>query len=111
MLFLLIEGSLELSSSRELKENIDVLSSDEALAALQDLRPVKYNYKTNKRETVVGFVAEEVPELVATNSRKTLNPMDIVATLTRVVQEQQKTIAELNRRLDALEHKDLEISY
>ncbi len=107
----LIEGSLELSSSRELKENIDVLSSDEALAALRDLRPVKYNYKTNKRETVVGFVAEEVPELVATNSRKTLNPMDIVATLTRVVQEQQKTIAELNRRLDALEHRDLEISY
>ena len=87
-----IKGSLELGSSRELKENIDALSADEALAALKDLRPVKYNYKKNINETVIGFIAEDVPELVATNSRKTLNPMDIVAMLTKVVQEQQKII-------------------
>jgi len=57
----------------------------------------------------VGFIAEDVPDLVATKDRKALSPMDIVAVLTRVVQEQQKTveaqqgsIAELAAKLEAL---------
>jgi hypothetical protein len=40
-----------------------------------------------------------VPELVATKDRKGLAPMDIVAVLTKVVQEQQKTIEELKREV------------
>jgi hypothetical protein len=53
---------------------------------------VKYNYKESKDETYLGFIAEDVPELVATNDRKGLSPMDMVAMLTKVVQEQQKFI-------------------
>lgn len=37
----------------------------------------------------MGFIAEDVPDLVATPNRKSLSPMDIVAVLTKVVQEQQ----------------------
>jgi len=48
---------------------------------------VKFAYKTDKTEKHVGFVAEEVPELVATKDRKGLSSMDIVAVLTKVVQE------------------------
>ncbi len=33
-----------------------------------------------------------MPDLVATRDRKALSPMDIVAVLTRVVKEQQKTV-------------------
>jgi hypothetical protein len=51
----------------------------------------------------VGFVAEDVPDLVARPDRKTLSPMDIVAVLTRVVQEQQQRIEELTAKLAALE--------
>jgi hypothetical protein len=58
----------------------------------------------------VGFVAEDVPDLVASPDRKTLSPMDIVAVLTRVMQDQQKTveaqeklIAELAAKIAALE--------
>ena len=105
-----IQYSLEIGSSREIKENINALPSNAAVAALMDLKPVKFNYKS-KSEEQLGFIAEDVPELVATKSRKSLDTMDIVAVLTRVVQEQQKTIADLNRRLDALENKDLKISY
>jgi hypothetical protein len=42
----------------------------------------------------VGFIAEDVPELVATSDWKGLESMDIVAVLTKVVQEQQKAMQE-----------------
>jgi hypothetical protein len=80
------------SSSRELKENIKNLSVDEAIEALENLIPVTYNYKSNKGDACVGFIAEDVPEIVAVNGRKHLNSMDIVAVLTKVVQEKQKAI-------------------
>jgi hypothetical protein len=40
----------------------------------------------------VGFVAEDVPALVATPGRQTLSALEIVAVLTRVVKEQQQAI-------------------
>ena len=81
-------------SSREVKENIEELTSAEALQAFAKLEPVKFNYKQNKDETYLGFIAEDVPDLVATKDRKGLSPMDMVAMLTKVVQEQQKVLQE-----------------
>jgi hypothetical protein len=81
-------------SSREYKENIQTLTTEEALKAFQNLEPVEFNYKENKEEKYLGFIAEDVPELVAMKDRKGLSPMDVVAVLTKVVQEQQKTISE-----------------
>ena len=99
-------------SSREFKENIKALTDDEAVDALNGLTPVTFNYKKEKQEKYVGFIAEDVPELVAMSDRKGLSPMDIVAVLTKVVQGQQKivegqqkTIAELNKRIAELEKK------
>ncbi|MCK5058189.1 MAG: tail fiber domain-containing protein [Candidatus Aminicenantes bacterium] len=80
------------ASSRDLKEDIQSLSTCEALDALNKLNPVKYNYKVDKADKYVGFIAEDVPDLVATADRKGLSAMDITAVLTRVVQEQQKMI-------------------
>ena len=80
------------ASSRALKENIENLSTGEAIAVLHQLNPVKYNYKVDKNDKHVGFIAEDVPELVASANRRGLSPMDITAVLTRVVQEQQKMI-------------------
>lgn len=88
------------SSSREKKENIAALSPEEALAALANLEPVTFNYKQENREQYVGFIAEDVPELVASSDRTGLSAMDIVAVLTRVVKLQQKQIAELESRLE-----------
>ena len=91
------------ASSKELKENVQNLTADEAAKALTDLNPVKFNYKADKAEKHVGFVAEDAPDLVATKDRKGMSPMDVTAVLTKVVQEQQKTIAELARRIQELE--------
>ncbi|MBI2060130.1 MAG: hypothetical protein HYT87_10195 [Nitrospirae bacterium] len=51
-------------------------------------------------EQYVGFIAEDVPNLVATNDRKGLSSMDLVAVLTKVVQEQQRQIEELRMRIE-----------
>jgi hypothetical protein len=89
------------ASSRQYKENIANLTPEEAISALEKLNPVKFNYKVQKGEEYIGFIAEDVPDLVATGDRKSLSPMDIVAVLTKVVQQQQKKIAELEARLNA----------
>lgn len=88
------------SSSREKKDNIVALTPEEALAALAALEPVRFNYKQDESEEYVGFIAEDVPGLVASTDRSSLSTMDIVAVLTRVVQEQQQKIEELENRLD-----------
>jgi len=43
--------------------------------------------------------------LSVTPDRKALSTMDIVALLTKVVQEQQKTIADLNEKVTRLEQQ------
>jgi hypothetical protein len=93
------------ASSREYKENIKVLKGEDAIETLQGLNPVTFSYKVSPEENHVGFVAEEVPELIATKDRKGLSPMDIVAVLTKVVQEQQKTIAVLSEELKELKRE------
>jgi hypothetical protein len=102
----------EVGSSREYKENIENLTTAEAVDALEGLIPVKFHYKNSQENENVGFIAEDVPELVASKGRKGLSSMDIVAVLTKVVKEQQKmvtdqqqTIAELKKEIEALKKK------
>jgi len=95
------------ASSRDYKENINTLTIEEALSALVELNPVKYNYKVDADEKHVGFIAEDVPALLATKDRKGLSPMDIVAVLTKVVQAQQKTIADLQGQINKINSKGI----
>ncbi len=89
------------SSSRAKKENIEALTPEEALRTLAQLQPVQFNYKSDQQETYVGFIAEDVPELVATSDRQGLSAMDIVAVLTKVVQAQQQQIERLEAKLES----------
>jgi len=93
------------ASSREYKENINNLTVAEAMNALEGLNPVKFNYKADSKEKNVGFIAEDVPELLASKDRKGLSPMDIVAVLTKVVKEQQKVISELTEEMTELKRE------
>ena len=52
-------------------------------------------------ESYVGFIAEDVPALVATADRNGVSSMDVVAVLTRVIQDQQRRIEELETRLQS----------
>jgi len=91
------------ASSRTLKQQIAELRLEQAQAVVAALAPVTYEYLASPGERHVGFIAEDVPELVAATDRKSLSPMDIVAVVTKVVQEQQAVIADLQARLARLE--------
>ena len=93
------------ASSRAYKQDIKSLTRDEAAETLLALQPVQFRYKTDPKERHVGFIAEDVPDLVASTDRKGMSAMDVVAVLTKVVQDQQKTIAELSRKMAELERK------
>jgi hypothetical protein len=88
------------SSSRARKENIETLTLEEALSALAALEAVEFNYLGDPDERYVGFIAEDVPGLVAMKDRRSLSAMDVVAVLTRVVQDQEDRIRSLEQRLD-----------
>jgi len=90
-------------SSRKLKQNISSIDSSDALKAINSLEPVTYQYTADPSEQYAGFIAEDVPEIVANNDRKSLSTMDVVAVLTKVVKDQQATIEVLTKRLDNLE--------
>ena len=61
---------------------------------------MQFNYLSDASESHVGFIAEDVPDIVATNDRASLSTMDIVAVLTKVIQAQQDKIEELEARID-----------
>ncbi|VVB91098.1 Chaperone of endosialidase [uncultured archaeon] len=87
-------------SSREMKENFSELSGTEAFETLENLNPLRFQYKGDTRgELHLGFIAEDVSRNVATEDRKGINPMAIVAVLTRVVKEQQKMILTLQESI------------
>jgi hypothetical protein len=96
-------GSWNIASSRKHKTDVQDLEIDSAARALVLLRPVTFRHETTPDDLQAGFIAEDVPELVATPDRTSLSPMDIVAVLTRVVQEQQRTISDLQDRLTRVE--------
>ncbi len=98
-------GNLEVGSSRDYKEDIRALEVKEAMDTLRELRPVKFHYTVDPTEESVGFIAEEVPTLVATNSRKSLSTMDVVAVLAKVTQEQQRVIDQLTHKIADLERE------
>jgi hypothetical protein len=89
------------ASSRAFKKDIRQLPVDEAMETLSALVPVTFKYKIDD-EAHVGFIAEDVPDLVATKDRKGLSAMDIVAVLAKVVQQQQTQLADQRKEFEAL---------
>ena len=98
------------NSSRATKQDIEPITSDEAREAVRALQPVGYRYKAELDERYVGFIAEDVPDLVATRDHKGLAPMDIVGVLTKVVQDQQTLLDSQQKKLEKLEQQEATIA-
>lgn len=80
-------------SSRLRKRNIVALDSPSALAAVRQLQPVQFIYNDDATaQQRLGFIAEDVPGILASTDRKSVPLMDTVAVMTRVVQDQQASI-------------------
>lgn len=94
--------NIEVGSSRSLKEDIRDLTLPEAQETLAGLKAVEYRY-IGEHEKQLGFIAEDVPDLVATDSRRSLSPMDFVAVLTKVVQDQESRLETLDGEFEELQ--------
>ena len=99
------DGVWHNTSSRSMKQDIKPLNTKEALEAFKKLQPVTYAYKANPTDPKVGFIAEDVPELVADPKHKSLSAMDIVALLTKVVQVQEKKLEAEDEEMKKLQNR------
>lgn len=113
---LVVDGLMQVNaittpSDRRLKKDISNL--DGVLNTLMLLRPTSYalvDAQSDDRQQY-GFIAQELekvlPDLVHHNAEDQLsvNYMQIIPLLTAALQEQQKTIEDLSRRLDTLESR------
>jgi hypothetical protein len=90
------------TSSIEYKQDVETLPLRRALTALPQLRPVTFRFKDEPDQQEIGFIAEEVPEGVASSDRKSISVTAIVSILTLVIQHQQHELALLKERLDVI---------
>lgn len=99
----LIPG-LDIISTREVKTNIKPLAEDVAFRIIRELNPVCYNHKRWPYELPrLGFIAEDVPDEIASEDHKAIRPDNIIAALTKVVQNQQLQIEALEKRVLSFE--------
>ncbi|RAJ06516.1 endosialidase-like protein [Chitinophaga skermanii] len=93
----------------------NVTPLDTVLDRVLKLNPVSFNFKANTNcltgEQQIGFVSHEVeehfPDLIRTDSDsiRTMAYANMVAVLTKAIQEQQSQIDNLVKRIEALEGK------
>ncbi|KZL49160.1 hypothetical protein A2T98_14185 [Nodularia spumigena CENA596] len=103
-----VNGRILQDSSRELKENITELSSQEVTEILRTIKPIKFNYKNSiDKETQAGFLSEDVPSLLTLSDNTAISPVDLVAVLTKAVKDQNIQISLL---LNALGEQRIQIA-
>jgi len=101
----------QLSDERK-KDNIADITL--GLDAIKELRPVSFDWKNNKGNNQLGFIAQEVEstslkQLVGTykdkniEDCKSLNKDGMIPVLVKAIQEQQDIIEDLKSRIETLE--------
>ena len=101
--------SLTQTSSRKVKKNIEDMTSEEACKLLE-LEPVSFDYKEEAQGTDRrGFIAEDVAKVLPNvvtpeteNATASLDYIQLVPYLVKMVQEQQKDIEELKKKIAKL---------
>jgi hypothetical protein len=101
------------ATSKASSRDVSRLTLSQAREALAGLDPVTFRHRADENgELHVGFMVEDVPELVAMQDRKGLSAMQVAAVLAKVVQDQQKRleqqdaqVAEQRDRLSSLEER------
>jgi len=85
-------------SSREYKENIESYQPSDALHMIEDIDLVQFDYKPEieaPRGTHIGVIAEDIPEILASEDQKGVNAYNMIGVLLGAVQELSKQVQEL----------------
>lgn len=100
------------ASSINYKENISYLSLNQAYETLKNLDPVVFSYQKTPEDRQLGFIAEDVPELVASKNRDALSSVDILAVLSTIIKDQdtiidrqQKEIEDIQKKIEVLKQR------
>jgi phage minor structural protein len=101
------------TSSRKVKDNIKPMDPEEARKIL-DLDAVQFDYKNKDQGTDKrGFIAEDVEEILPNlvipeeNGRPaSMDYIQMIPYLQEIIKEQQATIEDLQKRVEALEKKN-----
>ncbi len=103
---LVVGGAVSQASSATLKRDVETLDVDEAARAIGALRPVRFRYRADDAgRRHAGFIAEEVAQVISDADDAHVRPLDLIAMLTVVVQDQQRAIAELTAEVAALTNR------
>lgn len=105
------DGTVHTISDKNAKYDIELLDKRKSIQAIQNTDFARFHYKSqhNRAESYQkGIIIDNSNEYSVDNSfvddnGKTLNIMNLVATLADVVKEQQKQISELNAKVAYLE--------
>ena len=103
--------SYNTTSDYRLKEN--VITDWNATTLLKQLKPSKFNFKDNQSETVTGFIAHEIQEILpylvsGEKDGEDMQSMDyakLTPLLTKAIQEQQAIIEDLQTQINNLRGK------
>jgi len=107
-----VTGLIQRSTS-SIKYKTNITDYNKGIEKLLQLRPVNYNGINDGDKQFAGFIAEEIHDLGLTefvqynenNEPESLAYPNMVALLTKAIQEQQSIIASLNERIVSLESK------
>jgi Chaperone of endosialidase len=92
-----------INSSQELKQDISTLTKEEAYEVIKNLEPMKFFFKDDpSKKQNIGFIAEQVPDIVSSEDHKQVRYMEIISALTKVVKEQQKELDKLKQEIQEL---------
>jgi hypothetical protein len=99
-----VNGTIQ-TSDRRLKENIRPLPY--GLHEVMQMKPVAYSWKSDASSKKIGLIAQDVqqivPEVVSDGEYLGMNYGELVPVLINAIQEQQKTIMQLEERVKQLE--------
>ena len=85
-------GSITSGSSREIKQDIDPLSYEQASDLVAALDAVSFAYLSHPDQPRLGYLAEEVAEVFGSADRKGVDAAGITASLVLLAQQQQTEI-------------------
>ncbi len=92
----------------DLRKKTNIENNTYGMDAIMKMRPVTFEWKENKNGTRIGFIAQEmeevVPEVVVKDDKDNygMRYTELIPVLTKGMQEQQAIIEELEQKIDLL---------
>lgn len=104
---LIINGTLTQGSSKDVKKNINYLSTDDYKEILDKLKQVqvvsyKYDSEDDSVKKHIGVIAEDSPDEITSDDKKSIRTSDYLAFLLAAIKQQQKEIEDLKQQIKEL---------